>query len=204
MYFSNTLNRFYVQGTLIHSSVRKCSLFSQCGKQMMAHAIVCDFVWSLENHEKWLLREILILWPRLFQSHNHFLRLLLCLTGTRGLKLRAGEGVCRSRWPSLSACGNSTCMNCFCGWKDPWLFWCHYYTETYLDVNLFFKFIFYLKCPLISVQIMIVTSSSVIYSVCCTLHFQQVTIVRNFMTWNLKKISCRFCSAEMDPKTWAR
>lgn len=136
-----------------------------------------------ETHEKWLLREILMLWPRLCRSHNHFLLLLLCLTGTRGLKLRAGEGVCRSRWPSPSACGNSTCMNCFCGWKDPWPFWCHYCTETCLDVNLVFKFIFYLKCPLISVQIMIVTSLSVIYSVCCTLHFQQVTIVGNFMTW---------------------
>lgn len=137
--------------------------YSHSGKQMMARAIVCDSVWSLETREKWLLREILILWPRLCQSQNHFLLLLLCLTGTRGLKLRAGEGVCRSRWPSLSACGNSTCMNCFSGWKDPWPFWCHYYTETYLDVNLVFKFIFYLKCSDNDCNIVICNLLSMLY-----------------------------------------
>lgn len=67
--------------------------------------------------------------------------LLLWLTATRGVRLSPGGSVCRSRWWSLSICGDSQFMNYFCGWRAPsWctgsLLCCRFCTEKHLDVTL--------------------------------------------------------------------
>lgn len=61
-------------------------------------------------------------------------------SGTRGVRLSPGGGVCRSHWQSLSACGDSQCMSCSCGrraacWDTGSLLCCHFCTEAHLDMT---------------------------------------------------------------------